>query len=101
MSRQNRYRIAVTPIENNGLPCPGRCAIEFENIGPQDWMRSLESSQKLHGFNGDERAALVAGIHLLGNLMRAPREPEHDVFAQLRPHFETFVQSLAKRGLNV
>ena len=40
----HRYRITVTPIENDGLQCNGRCTIEFEHACHDDWMRILENS---------------------------------------------------------
>ena len=44
-SPSHRYRITVTPIEADGLPCLRRCAIEFEHRDRIDWMRLLESIQ--------------------------------------------------------
>ena len=72
--RTNRYRITITPIEDDGLPCPGRCTLEFERRCPEDWTRHLESVQRLRGFDGDERVALVTGLQLLEGLLQRERE---------------------------
>ena len=72
-SSPNRYRLTVTPVENDGLPCRGRCSIEFDQACSEDWMRLLEGSQRLPGFSGDERAALLVGARLLEGLARRDR----------------------------
>ncbi|KAF1691153.1 DUF3861 family protein [Pseudoxanthomonas koreensis] len=85
-SRPNRYRITVTPVENDGLPCRGRCSIEFDHASGEDWMRLLEGSQRLPGFAGDERAALLVGARLLEGLARRARgdgDPLQDLRAPL------------------
>ena len=52
---KHRYRITVTPIEQDGQACSGRCTIEFEHSCHDDWMRILEASQRQRGLTGDER----------------------------------------------
>lgn len=99
MSNQNHhYRITVTPIEQDGLQCSGRCAIEFEHACHDDWMRILENVQLTRGFSGDERAALVVGTKLLSGLMLEHRRDADDLFAPLRPHMGEFIQGLKRRG---
>ena len=94
----HRYRITVTPIERDGLPCSGRCTIEFEHACHDDGLRILENVQRQRGFSGDERAALVIGTQLLGGLMVDHRKDTDDVFAPLRPHMDTFMAALKERG---
>lgn len=74
-SSPQRYRITVTPVETGGLPCLGRCAIEFEQPCADDWMRVLESNQRIPGLSADERTALVIGARLLDGIVR--RHPGH------------------------
>lgn len=69
-SSPHRYRITVTPVENGGLPCQGRCSIEFEQPCVDDWMRVVESNQRLPGLSADERTALVIGARLLDGIAR-------------------------------
>ena len=88
---QHRYRITVTPIEADGLPCQRRCAIEFEHRDRTDWMRMLESIQRRLGLSGDERAALAVALRLLDTLSH--REGD-ELFAALRPHLDAFIQDL-------
>ncbi len=97
-NRSQRYRITVTPVEADGLPCTHRCTIEFEHHGHDDWMRVLENIQRLRGFSGDERTALVIGARLLGGLMADHRNDQDDLFAPLRPHLDAFLQDLAQRA---
>lgn len=73
-ARTHRYRITITPIEDDGLPCSGRCTLEFERRCPENWTRRLESVQRLRGFDGDERVALVTGLQLLEGLLQRERE---------------------------
>ncbi|MFT3763392.1 MAG: DUF3861 domain-containing protein [Pseudoxanthomonas sp.] len=96
MSAQaHRYRITVTPIEKDGLPCSGRCSIEFEHRDNDDWMRLLESVQRRRGLDGDERAALTIGLRLLDGLSR--RHADNAAFAALRPQLENFARELKRR----
>ena len=88
---QHRYRITVTPVEADGLPCGGRCAIEFEHRDRADWMRLLESIQRLPGLSGDERSALTVALRLLDTLSH--REGD-TLFAALRPHLDAFIEDL-------
>lgn len=97
-NRPQRYRITVTPLEADGLPCTSRCTIEFEHHCHDDWMRVLENVQRLRGFTGDERTALVIGAKLLGSLMADHRNDQDDLFASLRPHVEVFLQDLKQRA---
>ena len=94
----HRYRITVTPIEDDCLPCSGRCTIEFEHACHDDWMRILENIQRQRGLSGDERAALVVGTKLLSGLMLDHRKDADDLFAPLRPHMGEFIRSLKERG---
>jgi hypothetical protein len=99
MSAQNhRYRITATPIETDGMPCQGRCTIEFEHACHDDWMRVLESMQRQRGFTGDERAALTVATKLLDGLMLQHRSDADDVFAPLRPHMGEFINLLKQRN---
>ena len=93
-----RYRITVTPVEDDGLPCQGRCTIEFEHACHDDWMRILEAMQRQRGFSGDERAALTVGTKLLSGLMLAHRKDADDLFAPLRPHTGEFIKELKQRN---
>ena len=93
----HRYRITVTPIGNDGLQCPGRCTIEFEHSGHDDWMRILEAMQRQGGLSGDQPAALVVGAKLLSGLMLDHRKDADDLFAPLRPRMEEFIERLERR----
>lgn len=94
----HRYRLTVTPIENDGLPRHGRCSVEFEHADHDDWTRILENVQRLRGFSGDERVALIVGTKLLGGLMLSHRKDEDDLFAALRPGFGDFIKTLKLRA---
>lgn len=94
----HRYRITVTPIENNGLQCQGRCTIEFEHSCHDDWVGILEAMQRQRGFTGDERAALIVGTKLLSGLMLDHRKDADDLFAPLRPHMGDFIKGLKQRN---
>ena len=94
----HRYRITVTPVENNGLQCQGRCTIEFEHSCHDDWMRILEAAQQQRGLTGDERAALIVGTKLLSGLMLDHRKDAEDMFALLRPHMGDFIKGLKQRN---
>jgi len=94
-SSPHRYRLTVTPVESDGLPCRGRCSIEFDQPCGEDWMRMLEGSQRLPGFSGDERTALVVGLRLLDGLARRPRSNGEDPLAGLRAPLTTLLQKLA------
>ncbi len=90
----HRYRITVTPVEPDGLPCTGRCTIEFEANCPTDWMHALEARQRERGLSGDERTALVVATRLLAGLAEKHRDDPDDRFAALRP---ALTQLLAPR----
>ncbi|AKC87647.1 DUF3861 family protein [Pseudoxanthomonas suwonensis] len=90
-SSPHRYRVTVTPVERDGLPCRGRCSIEFDQACGEDWMRLLEGSQRLPGFSGDERTALVVGLRLLDGLARGPRDLAEDPLAELRAPLATLL----------
>lgn len=94
----HRYRITVTPVEEGGLQCQGRCTIEFEHTCHDDWMRILESMQRQRGLTGDERAALIVGTQLLSGLMLGNRSDADDLFAPLRPHLGEFIKELKQRN---
>lgn len=83
-SSPQRYRITVTPVETGGLPCQGRCAIEFEQPCADDWMRVLESNQRIPGLSADERAALVIGARLLDGIARRHPALANDPLVGLR-----------------
>lgn len=91
----HRYRVTVTPVERDGLPCRGRCSIEFDQACGEDWMRMLENSQRLPGFSGDERTALVVGLRLLDSLAREPRQRGEDPLASLRAPLDALLRKLA------
>lgn len=88
----HRYRITITPIEDDGLPCSGRCAIEFEHRDSDDWMRLLESVQRQRGLDGDERAALTIGLRLLDGLAR--RRADNPAFAALQAQLREFAEAV-------
>lgn len=82
-SPSTRYRVTVTPIEKDGLPCSGRCTIELEHRARQDWMRLLEAAPRRAGLSGDERAAvLIAGQILRDVLDRRAGQGDHPLAAQ-------------------
>lgn len=83
MSTQ-RYRITVTPLESDGLPCNGRCTIEFEQRSGEDWMRRLEALQAQRRFSGDDCAALTVATLLLKELAQ-PRADGGDPLATIPP----------------
>jgi hypothetical protein len=94
-SSPQRYRVTVTPIERDGLPCRGRCSIEFDQACSEDWMRMVEGTQRLHGFSGDERTALVIGLRLLDGLARRARgETGDDLLADLRAPLASLLQRI-------
>src|SRR5688500_9378168 len=95
---KHRYRITVTPIEQDGQACMGRCTIEFEHSCHDDWMRILEANQRQRGFTGDERAALVIGTKLLSGLMLKQRGDADDLFTPLRAHMGEFIRGLKQRS---
>ena len=94
MNPNHRYRITVTPIEKDGQPCNGRCGMEFEHAGGEDWMRILEGAQGQPGLKGDQRTALVVGAELLADLERSAGEAASPLFAPLRPHLALFIKQL-------
>ncbi|HET6396564.1 MAG TPA: DUF3861 family protein [Pseudoxanthomonas sp.] len=96
-SPSHRYRVTVTPVEKGGLPCSGRCSIEFEQASDQDWMRLVEGSQRLPGLSGDERTALAVGLRLLDGLARRPRSGE-DPLRELRAPLAALLARMAPRA---
>ncbi len=99
MSNHNhRYRITVTPVEDDGLQCLGRCTIEFEHRCHDDWMHELEVMQQQRGLTGDERAALTVGAQIMSGLMRDHRKDADDLFAPLRTPMGEFIQALKQRN---
>jgi hypothetical protein len=93
-SSPHRYRVTVTPIERDGLPCRGRCSIEFDQACGEDWMRLIEGTQRLPGFSGDERTALVVALRLLDGLARRPRGNGDDPLAGLRTPLASLLQRI-------
>lgn len=91
MPSSHRYRITITPIEKDGLPCSGRCSIEFEHRDAADWMRQLESVQRQRGLDGDERTALAIGLRLLDSLSAHHNE---EPFRSLQPQLHAFAEKL-------
>ncbi|WP_372014701.1 DUF3861 family protein [Pseudoxanthomonas sp. 10H] len=93
-SSPHRYRVTVTPVERDGLPCRGRCSIEFDQACGEDWMRLVEGTQRLPGFSGDERTALVVGLRLLDGLAGRPRSNAEDPLADLRAPLAALLQRI-------
>ena len=94
-ARPHRYRITITPIEDDGLPCSGRCTLEFERRCAEDWTRRLESVQRLRGFDGDERVALVIGLQLLEGLLQRGHADD-GLLAPLAPALEQVNRALER-----
>jgi len=87
--------MTVTPVDSGGLPCLGRCSLEFEQpAGRGDWMRAVEHNQRLPGLAGDERAALVIGAHLLDALSRRRPDLPDDPLRELRAPLSRLVERL-------
>lgn len=96
-SRPHRYRITVTPVEEDGYPCTNRCSIEFEHRATQDWMRLLENVQRHRQLSADERAATLVSSRLLQDLAQRHRNGDQDPFAPLEPALERFIAGLDPR----
>ncbi|MCC7634575.1 DUF3861 family protein [Stenotrophomonas rhizophila] len=89
-----RYRITVTPIEKDGLPCSRRCTIELEHRAQQDWMRLLEAARRQTGLSGDERAAAIVATQLLHDLARRhAQDPTHPL-SSLQPQLDEVLGAL-------
>ncbi|MBO9737781.1 DUF3861 domain-containing protein [Xanthomonas axonopodis pv. begoniae] len=95
MSRK-RYRITVTPIENDGRPCDDRCTIEFEQRSRADWMRLLEELHLRRDLSSDECAALTVGSQLLEDLAARPRAQPSDALDALRPRLQLLLERLQR-----
>jgi len=65
METPRRYRITVTPLEPDGLPCYDRCSLEFDHSQAGDLMRRVEAASSGRVLAGDEATALVLGLSLL------------------------------------
>jgi hypothetical protein len=91
MSNPHRYRITVTPIEADGLPCTGRCTIEFEQRSPRNWMRELEGMQRQ--LSCTEAASAVVAAGLLETLAASARNDAH-LLAALQPELGGLVSKL-------
>ena len=89
---KQRYRITASPIEANGLPCSGRCTIEFERTCDQDWMRLLEASHRQRGLAGDDRAALTIGLQLLKSLRH--RGAVSTELQDLQPQLDALIERI-------
>jgi hypothetical protein len=96
-SRPLRYRITVTPVEDDGYPCSDRCSIEFEHRATQDWMRLLETVQRHRQLSADERAATLVCSRLLQDLAQRHRDGTEDPFAPLEPALDRFIAGLDPR----
>jgi len=96
-SRPHRYRITVTPVEEDGYPCAHRCSIEFEHRATQDWMQLLETIQRHRRLSADERAATLIGSRLLQDIAQRHRDTGEDPFAPLAPALERFIAGLDPR----
>jgi len=94
---RHRYRVTVTPVEKDGLHCAGRCAIEFEHAGDEDWMRLLEGAQRLPGLSADERAALVIGAALFADVADRHRSAGDPSDATVRARIDTLVDAIQNR----
>lgn len=93
-SSSPRYRITVTPIESDGLPCTRSCTIELEHRAQQNWMRLLEAARRQTGLSGDERAAAIVATQLLRDLAdRHAQEPGHPLTA-LQPQLDQVLAAL-------
>lgn len=99
-SSPRRYRITVTPVEAGGLPCAGRCAIEFEQPCADDWMRVVESNQRIPGLSADERTALVIGARLLDGIARRHPASAGDPLVGLRAPLGALLARLEPGGDN-
>ncbi|KAF1711517.1 DUF3861 domain-containing protein [Pseudoxanthomonas kalamensis DSM 18571] len=88
----HRYRITVTPVEDDGLPCNGRCTIEFEHRDSDNWTRLLESARRVQGPCGDERTALTIGLRLLNGV--AARHPDNAALGALSAELDRFARTL-------
>ncbi|MET0290101.1 MAG: DUF3861 family protein [Pseudoxanthomonas sp.] len=64
-----RYRITVTPVESDGLPCFHRCSLEFDHTSAHDLMRRVESTTTRHALPGNESTSVVVGLSLLELLL--------------------------------
>ena len=95
MSRQ-RYRITVTPIENDGRPCSGRCTIEFEQRTSENWMRTLEALQRQRELSGDACAAFAVATGLLKSLASRQPEEQHRLIATLQPELDALLARVAQ-----
>lgn len=88
-----RYRITVTPLENDGHPCSGRCTIEFVQRSRENWMRQLEALQSRRLLTGDDCAALTIGTQLLKALTEA-RIDASDALAHIRPELQALLDRI-------
>lgn len=91
MTTSHRYRITVTPIEADGLPCNGRCTIEFEQHSAHHWMHALESTQRRLACT--EAASVVVATGLLETLSTTARDERH-LLAALQPELDGLLTKL-------
>lgn len=93
-SRPHRYRITITPVEDDGYPCRDRCSIEFEHRASQDWLRLMHQSQRHRQLSADERAATLVASRVLRDLAHRHRDAQEDPFAPLEPALDRFIAGI-------
>lgn len=92
--RPHRYRITITPVQDDGYPCVDRCSIEFEHRASQDWLRLMHHSQRHRQLSADERAATLVASRVLRDLAHAHRDAQEDPFDTLEPVLDRFIAGI-------
>ncbi|WCE04333.1 DUF3861 family protein [Pseudoxanthomonas sp. JBR18] len=95
--RPHRYRITITPVQDDGYPCVDRCSIEFEHRASQDWLRLMHHSQRHRQLSADERAATLVASRVLRDLAHAHRNAQEDPFDTLEPVLDRFIAGIDPR----